>query len=194
MGFHDFFVSYGKFHNNLVNKLIHIVFIPTIVYCIFGIGHYYPITDIDIVYKKLDIGLVMLCILPPVYIYMEAVTGIVTTILLHTLYYISLQQWEQHKDDQAYFYGVSYFWFLVYLKASSWIAQFIGHGVFERRAPALMNNLLSALVAPDFVVIEVMYTLGYNRTAIDKCQSAIDEDIAEYWGKGKTQKETKKAK
>ena len=57
------------------------------------------------------------------------------------------------------------------LHASAWIAQFIGHGIFEsmlflfyvyvyiERAPALLDNLLLTLVAPDFAVIEVNYIL-----------------------------------
>ena len=38
----------------------------------------------------------------------------------------------------------------------SWIAQFIGHGVFEQRAPAIKDNLLYATLAPFFITFEVM--------------------------------------
>jgi uncharacterized membrane protein YGL010W len=31
--------------------------------------------------------------------------------------------------------------FATYLQVGSWIIQFIGHGVFEGRAPALLDNL-----------------------------------------------------
>lgn len=31
--------------------------------------------------------------------------------------------------------------FATYLFFGSWVVQFIGHGVFERRAPALVDNL-----------------------------------------------------
>ena len=42
-----------------------------------------------------------------------------------------------------------------------WILQFIGHGVFEGRAPALLDNLFQALfMAPIFVLIEVLMSLG----------------------------------
>jgi uncharacterized membrane protein YGL010W len=33
--------------------------------------------------------------------------------------------------------------FLTYMHAMSWIMQFIGHGFAEKRAPALLDNLLS---------------------------------------------------
>ncbi|KAJ2102975.1 hypothetical protein IW146_008978, partial [Coemansia sp. RSA 922] len=45
----------------------------------------------------------------------------------------------------------------------AWIAQFIGHGVFEKRAPALLDNLVQALVmAPFFVFLEVLFACGYR--------------------------------
>ena len=38
--------------------------------------------------------------------------------------------------------GPSANWTIGYVHAISWIAQFVGHGVFEGRKPALMDNLL----------------------------------------------------
>lgn len=45
----------------------------------------------------------------------------------------------------------------------SWILQFYGHGVHEGRAPALLDNLLGAVVlAPLFVFIETLFLFGYR--------------------------------
>ena len=192
MGFKEFFVSYGKFHDNTINKLIHIVGIPTILFCVFGTFHYYPLLEINCVYKQLDVGLLLMCILPFVYIYVEPLTGIVSTIIYHAMYYFSLQNWNIHKDDQDYMYGVTYYRFLLYLQAAGWIAQFIGHGVFEGRKPALFNNILTTMVAPDFVVIEVMYFFGYNKKQIGECQKIIDEDIRKYRNESKVSKQKSK--
>lgn len=42
-----------------------------------------------------------------------------------------------------------------------WVAQFVGHGVFEGRAPALLDNLVQALfMAPVFVLLEVRGLVG----------------------------------
>ena len=55
----------------------------------------------------------------------------------------------------------------VILHIVTWVAQFIGHGFFEsiflrkvssnliERKPALLDNILLTLVAPDFVILEV---------------------------------------
>ena len=55
-----------------------------------------------------------------------------------------------------------------YLHASAWIAQFIGHGVFEKRAPALVDNIFLTLVAPHFVTLEILFELGYKRDVLEK--------------------------
>ena len=45
----------------------------------------------------------------------------------------------------------------------AWIAQFVGHGVFEGRAPALFDNLYQAIfLAPLFVWLEFLFALGYR--------------------------------
>ncbi|KAG6401765.1 hypothetical protein SASPL_138630 [Salvia splendens] len=45
-----------------------------------------------------------------------------------------------------------------------WTGQFIGHGVFEKRAPALLDNLAQAfLMAPFFVLLEALqYAFDYE--------------------------------
>jgi 2-hydroxy fatty acid dioxygenase len=56
-------------------------------------------------------------------------------------------------------YGSSTIWWAVGLHVFSWVAQFVGHGKFEGRAPALLDNLVQALfLAPFFVWMEVRFT------------------------------------
>lgn len=46
--------------------------------------------------------------------------------------------------------------------AASWVLQFVGHGRFEGRKPALVDNLVQAVVlAPLFVWYEVLFRLGF---------------------------------
>ena len=70
---------------------------------------------------------------------------------------------------------------------ASWIAQFMGHGFAEGRAPALLDNLFQVLcpftvtrvngqslyLAPLFVWLEVLFAFGY-RPSLKKC---IDDDV-----------------
>ncbi|CAN0923587.1 2-hydroxy-palmitic acid dioxygenase mpo1 [Linum grandiflorum] len=65
-----------------------------------------------------------------------------------------------------------------------WTGQFIGHGVFEKRAPALLDNLIQAFVmAPFFVLLEALQTLfgyepylGFQATV----QAKVDAEILEW--------------
>lgn len=57
----------------------------------------------------------------------------------------------------------------------AWVAQFIGHGAFEGRAPALLDRLLQALfLAPMFVWFELLFVLGYR----PELQARVDKQVA----------------
>jgi len=50
-----------------------------------------------------------------------------------------------------------------YFFTAAWIAQFVGHGKFEGRAPALLDSLFQSLVlAVFFVFMELLFMAGYK--------------------------------
>lgn len=62
-----------------------------------------------------------------------------------------------------------------------WILQFIGHGAFEKRAPALMDNLIQALfLAPMFVWLEILFSLGYRPELQARVQKKVQTEIAKF--------------
>ncbi|KAJ9633227.1 hypothetical protein H2204_007123 [Knufia peltigerae] len=64
---------------------------------------------------------------------------------------------------------------------ASWIAQFLGHGVFEGRAPALLDNLFQAFfLAPLFVWLEILFALGYRPELKNRVEKMVQQDIAKY--------------
>ena len=52
------------------------------------------------------------------------------------------------------------------LFVGGWIVQLVGHA-FEGRKPALVDNLLQALIAPVFLVGEVAFALGFRKPLHD---------------------------
>lgn len=63
----------------------------------------------------------------------------------------------------------------------AWVAQFIGHGVFEGRAPALLDNLVQALFqAPFFVWLEVLFMFGYRPELKARLDTAIEKDVKKF--------------
>ncbi|EFH65236.1 hypothetical protein ARALYDRAFT_316383 [Arabidopsis lyrata subsp. lyrata] len=80
------------------------------------------------------------------------------------------------------------------LKLLCWSGQFLGHGLFEKRAPALFNNLLQAfLMGPFFVLLEVLQSVfGYEPYSGFKARvnSKIESEIKE-WRESKEKKKKK---
>lgn len=71
----------------------------------------------------------------------------------------------------------------------SWIAQFIGHGAFEGRAPALLDNLVQAVfLAPLFVWLELLFMFGYRKELQGRVEKSVQVELAKFKSKnGKTQ-------
>jgi 2-hydroxy fatty acid dioxygenase len=62
-----------------------------------------------------------------------------------------------------------------------WALQFLGHGVFEKRAPALLDNLVQAIfLAPLFVWLELLFRLGYRRELQERVEKAVQIEIAKF--------------
>lgn len=65
----------------------------------------------------------------------------------------------------------------------SWIAQFVGHGKFEGRAPALLDNIVQALfLAPFFVWFEVLFFFGYRPDLKRRIDKSVEEEIQKFRG------------
>lgn len=70
---------------------------------------------------------------------------------------------------------------LVGLNVVCWCAQFIGHGFFERRAPALLDNLVQALVlAPFFVWMELLFMFGYRPELRRRVEKAVEKEVIKF--------------
>lgn len=64
------------------------------------------------------------------------------------------------------------------MHAVSWIMQFVGHGKFEGRKPALLDNLVQAFfLAPLFVWYEVLFKLGFYKNFKKEVDSAIAVEV-----------------
>ncbi|ONH70170.1 hypothetical protein BON22_0629 [Cyberlindnera fabianii] len=68
---------------------------------------------------------------------------------------------------------------MVWIFIVAWIVQFIGHGVFEKRAPALLDNLVQALVlAPYFVLFEGLFLIGWRKDLKQRIDTNAASNIA----------------
>lgn len=78
-------------------------------------------------------------------------------------------------------YGMTATYWAAAVHVVSWLVQFIGHGVFEKRAPALLDNLIQAfLLAPLFVWMEILFALGYRPELKSRLDTAVEKEIARF--------------
>merc|ERR1712072_1470742 len=78
-------------------------------------------------------------------------------------------------------YGMTANYYALGLHIFAWLAQFVGHGIFEGRAPALLDNLVQALfLAPFFVWLEVLFFLGYRPELKARLDTAVQKEIEKY--------------
>jgi len=78
-------------------------------------------------------------------------------------------------------YGMTANYWAIGIHIVSWLAQFVGHGKFEGRAPALLDNLFQAIfLAPFFVWLEVLFTLGYRPDLKSRLDKAVENEVSKY--------------
>ncbi len=74
----------------------------------------------------------------------------------------------------------------------SWLLQFVGHGAFEGRAPALLDNLFQAIfLAPLFVWLEFLFMIGYRPELKKRVDKAVAVEIAKF--RARKEKKVEKA-
>lgn len=67
------------------------------------------------------------------------------------------------------------------IHAICWVLQFIGHGKFEGRAPALLDSFFQAIfLAPLFVWLEVLFAIGYRPDLKSRVDKAVAAEIAKF--------------
>lgn len=182
---------YGAFHHNPVNVGIHMTCVPLILLTSFLLLSNTPTliplpSWLEIPYLPFDIATLGSFGYAVFYILLEPVAG---AILLP-----ALMGWAAYSHHLTTTYSPLVNQISTGIFIFAWVAQFIGHGVFEGRAPALLDNLVQALVmAPFFVFIEALFFFGYR----PELQKRVNEGVSKELLKLRQQKagrETKNGK
>ncbi|TPX59922.1 hypothetical protein PhCBS80983_g02111 [Powellomyces hirtus] len=167
------------------NQLVHIVFVPTILWSAqVWLTQTGAITDWSLSYLwPLNLAFILTVMYNVYYIILDPIAGtLYAPVLFGLCHYANVFA----AKDQVF--GLSPQMAATAIHLSSWIMQFAGHGFAEGRAPALLDNLLQALVlAPFFVWIEVLFRLGYRPQLRNDLQKSVDDAIA-VWRKSKGKK------
>lgn len=158
-------VFYRSYHFNKVNVTIHLICIPIIL--LSAITFLLPTNVLGSNHPHINLGSILAWGYGTYYVLLDRNVGLPSFAVLTSFayfvknYYMSLSEFTEPTRGQFIKYAI-------FLHIGAWLAQFYGHGVHEKRAPALLDNLLQALVlAPFFVAFEIAFALGY-RTDLKK--------------------------
>ncbi|KWU44165.1 DUF962-domain-containing protein [Rhodotorula sp. JG-1b] len=178
------FTFYASYHTNQVNVLIHIFCVPTILLTALILTHGIPgaskslaTVPLDLFGRHIDLDLTFPFLWAAgnaaYFILLEPVAGALYAPILITFGHLSNVLYATHHDEAMRIAGYAF--------VASWIAQFVGHGKFEGRAPALLDSLLQSLVlAVFFVWLEVLFFLGYRPQLFKRLQNKTGIAVAQY--------------
>ncbi|XP_050237718.1 2-hydroxy-palmitic acid dioxygenase mpo1-like [Mercurialis annua] len=179
------FAFYGAYHSNPINVLIHIIFVWPIFFTALLILYFTPplfqlkvsvFGHSDVLILLFNSGFFFALIYGLFYVFLDVKAGSLAALLCVFCWVAS--------SALARCLGFSLAWKVVLVaQIVCWTGQFIGHGVFEKRAPALLDNLAQAFImAPFFVLLEALQTFcgyepypGFHANVQAKIEAEINE-------------------
>jgi len=181
------FTFYASYHNERVNVAIHLLCIWPILATSVLLMQYTPAfvatpaflqDSLYFANQKINLAVVLTLTYCVVYMVMEPTVGAIGAFLLMTILSISAKL---VANEATLFGGIPVWKVALAVHVTGWILQFIGHYVFEGRAPALLDSIDQAfLTAPLFVLMEVAFFFGYRRSLYDKIMIEVEANIKEF--------------
>eukprot|EP01132_Coremiostelium_polycephalum_P008418 gene8418-10337_t len=172
--------SYGSYHNNKINQLIHIIFVPCIVYTILIFLTYAsvpvilntvlePISNLSSGILPIGWSTVLTLFFVIYYSILDIRVGFASGLWMLPALYLAYYTVSELGKDRALYFSIG-------LHIISWVFQFIGHGVYEGRRPALIDNIFQTLIAPFFITLEVLFNLGLLSKEKIAVQKKVNEN------------------
>ncbi|KAI0478714.1 DUF962 domain-containing protein [Xylariaceae sp. FL0804] len=182
---------YGAYHDQPANVVIHMVCVPLILFTGFTMaansGTLIPLPDfLTVPYLDLNLGTLAAMTWGGLYVLLEPVAG--TILALICLGATALGNAALSQD----FTLTNKVALITHILC--WLLQFLGHGIFEGRAPALLDNLVQAIfLAPLFVWLELLFKFGYRRELQARVRKATAVEL-EKFRKERAEKASKNGK
>ncbi|KAJ6636139.1 2-hydroxy-palmitic acid dioxygenase mpo1, partial [Pseudolycoriella hygida] len=177
------FTFYAAYHHTTVNKIIHVICVWPILWSALVLSEYIPLVAPEqfntfvVAVHPLNVTFVAAVFYAAVYLLMDKKAGFIATLLLA----FCLVSGRKFYLEAELNYGYAAWQIAAVIQVVCWVAQFVGHGVFEGRAPALFDNLVQAVVmAPLFVLLEVLFLLGYRKDFQKTIWKKVEKEIAKF--------------
>ncbi|XP_076928999.1 2-hydroxy-palmitic acid dioxygenase MPO1-like [Bidens hawaiensis] len=181
------FAFYGAHHNNPVNIFIHMLFVWPILFTFLVLMYFTPpLVNISLPNSLIpNYGFLFTMIYAGFYVCLDVKAGSLAGLLCFICWVSG--SFVAHQLEFSLAWKV-----VLVAQLFCLTGQFIGHGVFEQRAPALLDNLLQAfLMGPFFVLLEALQlAFGYKPYPgfHARVKAKVDADIKEWKAENKKKK------
>ena len=150
---------YEKYHQNLYNKLVHILCIPMLVWTTTVFFSYISLFTLKLEDHSYNITLAMFVsfLYVSYYLYLDSNLGMISIFL----FYFNLVSASNFVNNNTFGYGMG---MSLLLHVTSWFFQIMSHKVFEGNKPALLDSITQSFsIAPLFTLLELLFLLGYRK-------------------------------
>ncbi|KAG7377521.1 hypothetical protein PHYPSEUDO_011514 [Phytophthora pseudosyringae] len=177
---------YLSYHDNKVNQCIHLACIwPIFVSGLLILAHTQPLVETPALVASLPYGEFVLfnysAVMAAVYMLWYVALDVYAGSLGAAIVALSFVSVNFFVVEGAKAWGVHSMHVALTVHAAAWILQFIGHGVFERRKPALFDSLDQALItAPMFVLLEILFPLGYRPDLYQRVMKQVRVNVKNF--------------
>ncbi len=110
-----------------------------------------------------SLATVIAAIVMAYWIALERTIGVLTAIVHLPILWLADQVTDRGAVQAWTFFGAFFL--------GGWILQLWGHAAFEGRKPALLDNVAQALIAPFFLMAEVVFALGWKKALHDAIEA-----------------------
>ncbi|KAF2657118.1 DUF962-domain-containing protein [Lophiostoma macrostomum CBS 122681] len=178
-------IAYGAYHNNPTNVAIHMTCVPFIMATAFFFASNTPtlrtppslIPLLTRLHLPLNLNTIVGTLYATLYLYLSPnLAGLSLSPLVLALSSTCnlLLSKCASGTSRARLNGAA-----AAIHVASWIAQFVGHGKYEGRKPALLDNLAQALfLAPLFVWYEALFGLGFYKGLKREVDAGVGRELA----------------
>ena len=193
MGLNDQFTFYASYHNDFINQVVHIIFVPWIALGGLLALSFVPdftngaaisitSTPLEGVYP-INASFCYSTLVSIYYVFLEGnVAGTIASLGMISAYIAACKMKDELEMNLCW--NISLFMIIF-----SFAVQIFSHQVFEKRSPAFLDNVFQAVVmAPLFIVMETMFFFGYRQEFRKVVQVDVDENIKKFRASKKKKK------
>jgi uncharacterized membrane protein YGL010W len=141
---------YADYHRDARNCATHTLGIPLLFLAV--------VQPLSLVRVPLTANLAVLLVIPAVLFWIALDAGIGVVMLGFLVPLLLIAGVIVAQASLVLVWGLAIALFVI-----GWALQIVGHAVFERRRPALIDNLFQMLIGPMFMVAKLLVALGLRR-------------------------------